>query len=324
MSGAPYSGTYVALSGGVGGAKLALGLSRLLGPALSVVVNTGDDFDHLGLRICPDIDSVLYKLAGLSDEQRGWGRAGETWNFMQALAGLGGESWFQLGDKDLALHVERTRLLRQGETLTEVTAHVARQLGVASHILPMSDDPVSTEIDSSEGRLPFQRYFVEHQCRPVLHGLHYAGARVARLSDAVARALQAPDLRGIIICPSNPYLSIDPILAMPAFLKALQAADVPVVAVSPIIANAAVKGPTAKIMRELGVTPSSLTVAQHYRGLIDGLVIDSSDHAESDAISLPVLQTPTLMKTAEDSERVARAALEFCARLAGEAWEVAP
>lgn len=315
MSATPFPGTYVALSGGVGGAKLALGLSRVLGPSLSVVVNTGDDFDHLGLRICPDLDSVLYKLAGLSDEERGWGRAGETWSFMDALAGLGGETWFRLGDKDLALHVERTRLLGEGDTLSRVSARIARRLGIASAILPMTDDAVSTEVDTSEGRLAFQRYFVERQCQPTLHGLHYAGARIARLTDDVARALKAPELRAIIICPSNPYLSIDPILSVPPLLAAIRAAGVPVVAVSPIIGGAAVKGPTAKIMTELGLAPSSPVIARHYHGLIDGLVMDAGDVAESTQIAPPVHLTPTLMKTGADSERLARETLGFCEQL---------
>ncbi len=312
----PSHGKVVAICGGVGGAKLALGLQRMLGPDLSMVVNTGDDFEHLGLMISPDLDTVLYTLGGVSDEERGWGRANESWAFMQTLASLGGEAWFQLGDRDLALHVERTRRLRVGETLTQVAEAIAARFGIAAKILPMSDDPVRTTVVSDQGRLPFQRYFVEHRCQPVVQSLEFEGAGEARPSRAVLAALSDPALRAVVICPSNPYLSIDPILAVPGLARALAAVAAPVVAVSPIIGGKAVKGPTAKIMDELGVPKTSRAIARHYDGLIDGLVIDESDAVETERLGVPALATKTLMRDIADRENLARETLWFADRIA--------
>jgi LPPG:FO 2-phospho-L-lactate transferase len=304
-------GRVVALCGGVGGAKLALGLARQIGSDLTLVVNTGDDFEHLGLAISPDLDTVLYTLGGIANKELGWGRADESWNFMQALGHLGGEAWFQLGDRDLALHVERTHNLRAGRSLTDFMAKAARAHGIDATLLPMSDDPIRTTLATSEGQLPFQRYFVERRCAPEVFGIAFEGAATARPSAPVVAALSDPDLRAIIICPSNPFLSIDPILAAPGIRALLGQARAPVVAVSPIIGGAAVKGPTAKIMAELGVPATSRAIAQHYDGLLDGLVIDTVDAGERDEIGLPVHVTPTLMKTDEDREHLAREVLAF-------------
>lgn len=306
----------VALCGGIGGAKLALGLDRVLDPGqLMVVVNTGDDFEHLGLHLSPDLDTVLYTLAGLSDPERGWGRAGETWRFMESLARLGGETWFQLGDLDLALHVLRTERLRGGQRLSEVMSDVARRLGVAAAIVPMSDDPVRTIVDTSEGRLPFQRYFVERRCEPRLIGLSFQGAETAKpVANAVA-ALSNPDLHAVVICPSNPYLSVDPMLALPGLRSALERTAAPVVAVSPIIGGAAVKGPTAKIMAELGIPATSGAIAAHYQGLIDGLVLDLSDEAEAAQADCAVEVAPTLMRSLDDRMDLASRVLAFAGRI---------
>jgi LPPG:FO 2-phospho-L-lactate transferase len=307
-----------ALCGGVGGAKLALGLSRLLGPALTVIVNTGDDFEHLGLRVSPDIDTVVYTLSGLADIERGWGRAGESWNFIEALGQLGGETWFRLGDRDLAMHAERTHALRSGVPLTEFTAAIAKRLGISSSILPMSDDRVETIVVTDEGELPFQRYFVGLQCAPAIRRLEFRNADRALPSGKVLAALRELDLAAVIICPSNPYLSIDPILALAEIRKTLDGISAPIIAVSPLIGGQAVKGPTAKIMAELGLPAGSRTIAQHY-GFIDGLIIDEADSDEAGEIDVPVHVTATLMRSLEDRDRLARECLEFAERLAARA-----
>jgi LPPG:FO 2-phospho-L-lactate transferase len=304
----------LALCGGVGGAKLALGLARVMAPeALDILINTGDDFEHLGLHVSPDIDTVLYTLAGLSNPIAGWGRADETWTFLQALEALGGETWFRLGDGDLATHVERTRRLKAGETLSTVTADFARRLGIGPRLLPMSDDPVRTIVQSDEGPLPFQHYFVRRRCEPRALGFAYEGAAMARPGPAVLAALADPGLGAIVICPSNPYLSVAPILALPALREALGQAAAPIVAVSPIIGGRAVKGPAAKIMAELGLAPTAAAVAQHYRGLIDGFVLDEEDAGT--VAELPTLATPILMTSLAERETLARRVLAFAARL---------
>ena len=286
MSGAAPA-TYVALSGGIGGAKLALGLARLLGERLTVIVNTGDDFEHLGLEISPDVDTTLYTLAGIANPETGWGRRDETWSFMEAIGELGGPTWFKLGDRDLATHVERTQRLRAGETPTAVTAHLARRLGVTARILPMTDAPVRTVVESDAGTLAFQDYFVREQCRPAVRSLRYEGAAAARVTSEAAAALSAATLGGIIVCPSNPWLSIDPILAVPGLREAIRASGAPVVAVTPIVAGKAVKGPTAKIMAELGLPPDVGSIVRHYGDLLDQVVVDAADGAAA-AGSLPV------------------------------------
>src|ERR1700726_3117190 len=260
----------LALSGGIGGAKLALGLSRVLPPGeLTIVANTGDDFEHLGLLISPDFDTLLYTLAGLNDAARGWGRGDETWTFMKALSALGGETWFQLGDGDLAIHVERTRRLAAGETLSHITDDFCRRLGVGARLLPMSEDRVRTHVRTSDGWLDFQDYFVRRRCAPEVNELAYDGAAQARPHPAFISALADGRLRAVIICPSNPYLSVDPILAPPGVRAALKACPAPVIAVSPIIGGRAVKGPTAKMMSELGSPVTAAAGAQHHGGLID-------------------------------------------------------
>jgi len=305
-----------ALSGGIGGAKLALGLYCVLPPkALSVIVNTGDDFEHLGLTICPDLDTTLYTLAGLANPELGWGRRDESWTFMKVLESLGGETWFRLGDGDLALHVERTRQLKRGETLSAVIASVAARLGIHAAILPMSDDPVRTRVATSAGELAFQDYFVRLRCAPEVRALHFEGAAAAAVAPGALAAFAAPDLQAIILCPSNPYLSVDPILAVPGMRAALRASGVPVIAVTPIVGGEAVKGPTAKIMGELKLAPSPLTIARHYAGLIDGFVLDERDAALAPQFALPVHVTGTVMVDLAGRERLAREVLGFAAGL---------
>ncbi len=301
------------LTGGVGGAKLVLGLTSVLPAAqITAIVNTGDDFVHLGLPISPDIDTLLYTLAGKSDLERGWGRGGETWSFMAALRDLGGPGWFNLGDGDLALHVLRLTAFARGESLSQVTAAFARAWGLAMTILPMSDDPVATLIDTDIGRLSFQDYFVGRQCAPSLRGVNFAGAETARPGPGVLDAIAGAD--HILIAPSNPWLSVDPVLAVPGLRDALAAAAAPVVAVSPLIAGQAVKGPTAKLMAELGLPLTNASIAAHYAGLIDGLLIDSGDDVEG--VAVPVARTATLMRSLEDRARVAQAALDLAGALA--------
>ena len=305
------SGQVIALSGGIGGAKLALGLDRVLAPGeLTIIANTGDDFRHLGLHISPDIDTLLYTLAGLDDPVKGWGRRDESWTFMRALAELGGETWFQLGDGDLAIHVERTRRLAAGETLSQVTDALRRRLGISARIVPMSDDPVATRVKTDEGWLDFQHYFVRRRCEPRVIGLDFAGAATARMAPEAAAALADPALRAVILCPSNPYLSVDPILAVPGMREALAGCAAPVIAVSPIIAGQAVKGPTAKMMAELGLEPSAATVARHYEGLIDAFVVDKAD-AGLEIAGMQVATTPTLMRNLDDKQRLAHFVLEL-------------
>ena len=305
----------VVLSGGVGGAKLLRGLYRVLPPGtLAALINTGDDFEHLGLHISPDVDTALYSLAGLAHPEHGWGRRDETWNFMAALERLGGETWFRLGDADLALHVERTRRLRAGETLTGITRHFAQCFCIAAKILPMTDDPVTTRVITDEGDLAFQDYFVRRRCVPRLRALRFKGAENARLSDAARGALASQELEAIIIAPSNPWLSIDPLLAIPELRDSLQSATVPVIAVTPIIGGKAVKGPTAKIMEELGIEVSPLSVVEHYGDLIKGFVLDSRDAALADRFEMPVAVVDTFMSTPEASDRVAKSTYDLIAR----------
>ncbi len=302
----------LALSGGVGGAKLALGLSHVVAPEnLLIVANTGDDFEHLGLSISPDIDTLTYALAGLDNQILGWGRRDETWSFMETLGALGGPAWFRLGDRDLALHVQRTLRLKAGDSLAAITADITARLGIAARILPMSNDPVRTRVDSDEGILDFQDYFVGRQCRPVVKSFHFAGAEAATPHPDFLAALQNPRLRAVIICPSNPFISVEPILALPGIRAALAACPAPVVAVSPIIGGKAVKGPTAKMMTELGIIPSAAAVAQRYGHLLNGYIIDTKDEAEAQGLALRTVLAPTLMTTLDDKIALARTALDL-------------
>lgn len=310
-------GIVLALSGGIGGAKLALGLSRVLAPSdLTILANTGDDFEHLGLAVSPDIDTLLYTLAGLSDSERGWGRADESWHFMQALTAIGGETWFQLGDRDLALHVERTRRLSAGETLSDITAGFARALGVGPKILPMSDAPVRTRVLSADGWLDFQDYFVRQRCAPRVLQIAFEGAAAAHPPPDLLRLMQQGKPRAIVICPSNPFISIDPILAVPGMRDLLRGSGAPVVAVSPIVGGQAVKGPTAKMMQELGLEISSATVARHYDGLIDAYVADLADADDVAGLDVPVTLAATLMRSLEDRIALARTVLAVADGLA--------
>jgi LPPG:FO 2-phospho-L-lactate transferase len=303
-------GLIVALSGGVGGAKLALGLSRVLpSQDLLVVANTGDDFEHLGLSISPDIDTVMYTLSGLANLELGWGRRDETWSCMETLAASGGEDWFRLGDRDLAVHVERTRRLHAGESLTEITTDLCARLGVPCRVVPMSNDRVRTHVRSAEGWIAFQDYFVRQQCAPVVRELAFEGAAAAHPQPDFMAALSDPRLAAVVICPSNPFISVDPILAIPGVRAALLACAAPVIAVSPIIAGRAVKGPTAKMLAELGMQVSAAQVAWHYGDLLDGYVVDHED-AGTVLHGPRVFAAPTLMTTLADREALGRVVLD--------------
>lgn len=300
----------VALAGGVGGAKLAAGLQAVLPPGnLTVIVNTGDDFEHWGLAICPDLDTVMYNLAGVHNPEMGWGRAGESFAVLEETARLAGEDWFRLGDRDLALHLRRTQWLRQGVSLTDVIDRLRRGLGVPSTILPMSDSPVPTLVHTDEGDLPFQHYFVRLRCEPVLIDLSFVGADRAKPPQAALDALHRADL--VVICPSNPYVSIDPILSIPGFREAIQSCTCPVIAVSPIVGGQAIKGPAAKMMRELGEMISPLTVADHLQDLLDGFVIDHADAEVAGTVGFPTIVTNTIMRDDATKAQLAQEILTF-------------
>ena len=304
----------VVLTGGVGGAKLVLGLAEFLPPgAVTAIVNTGDDFHHLGLHVSPDIDTLLYTLAGKADPAQGWGRDGDTRRFMAAVAELGGPSWFNLGDGDLALHVLRTAALAAGATLSAVTADFAHHWSIASRVIPMSDDAIGTEIVTAQGVLPFQHYFVEQRSEPVAMDIVFRGAEVAEPAPGVVEAITDPGARVVLIAPSNPYLSIDPILAVPGIRVALASATAPVVAISPLVGGRSVKGPTAKLMYEFGVSVDDRAVAAHYRGIIGGMLVDGG--CPPAGLDIAVAATNTLMVTLADKVRVAQAALDLADRL---------
>jgi LPPG:FO 2-phospho-L-lactate transferase len=304
----------VALAGGVGGAKLADGLAQCLAPEdLTVVVNTGDDFEHLGLAICPDLDTVCYTLAGLANAETGWGRAGETFQALEAVGVLGGETWFGLGDRDLATHIERTRRLRMGQSLSWITADFCRAWGVKQAIVPMSDEPVHTMVDTVEaGELPFQEYFVHRRCEPKVRGFRFSGVEAARPAPGIREAIESA--HAIVICPSNPWVSIDPILAVLG-LRSTVHRPRSIVAVSPIIAGQTVKGPAAKMFAELGIEPSALAVARHYGSLLSGFVLDRVDSALASETGLPTAVTDTLMKTRDDRRRLAQDVLNWIGNL---------
>ena len=312
----------LALAGGVGGAKLAAGLAQEIGERLTVLVNTGDDFEHLGLHISPDLDTVMYTLAGLANPETGWGLAGESWTFMQQLERLGGPTWFRLGDRDLATHAFRTERLARGDTLTAITADLCNALDIRPGILPMTDDRVRTVIHSGGQRLPFQDYFVRLQCAVPLDRLSFEGAGSAAFNPALAALSRRSGPLVIVICPSNPYLSIDPILALPGLRDWIRQSGAPVLAVSPIVGGKAIKGPAAKIMRELGLQPSAAAVAQHYAGLIDGFIIDEVDAASREDIRrlrMAVRSAQTVMRTSEDRASLARECLALAQTLLAEA-----
>ena len=328
----------VALAGGVGGAKLVDGLARNLSPAnLTTIVNTGDDFTHFGLNICPDLDTVCYTLAGLANPETGWGQLYETWNALDSLERLGGPVWFRLGDRDLGTHLERTRLLREGFSLSQITKRFCQAWNVTSTVLPMSDDPIPTLVYTDQGDLPFQAYFVREQCTPHVRGFAFQFAEQALPAPGVLEALGEADI--VIICPSNPWVSIDPILSIPGVKPEIRAKALslrepgelhrsrekirPVLAVSPIIGGQAVKGPAAKMYSELGVEPSAFSVARHYGsiqngGLLAGFVFDHLDAGlEEDITGLGIepFVTNTLMKQTSDRVKLAKEVLEFGERL---------
>ncbi len=315
MNASQVAGNVVALAGGVGGAKLAEGLAQALPPErLTVVVNTGDDFEHLGLTICPDLDTVLYTLAGVANAETGWGRADETFNCLETVAALGGPEWFRLGDRDLATHLLRTQWLATGQRLTEVTQRLCGALGVRVFLLPMTDAPFRTHVLTDAGELSFQDYFVRRRWQPALRGVRWHDPEGARPTPEVRAALEGADV--VIFCPSNPFVSLDPILALPG-VRALLAAPV-VVAVTPILGGDVVKGPAAKMFRELGVTPSAPAVAEHYGDLLDGFVLDAIDAAQAEAVralGMAPLVAPTLMTDAATRRRVADEVLSFAERL---------
>ncbi len=306
------NGHVLALSGGVGGAKLAAGLAAVLPPErLTIAVNTADDFEHLGLTICPDIDSVTYALAGLNDTVRGWGVMNETWQAMEMLSRLGEADWFNLGDRDLGMHIARSWRLREGESLCRVTARLTGELGIRHAVVPMSDSPVRTQVRTDEGWLDFQRYFVAEQCRPVAREIRFEGAG-AEPSPGFAGALDRKDLAAVVICPSNPYLSVDPILSLAGVREKLAATDVPVIAVSPLVGGTAIKGPLAKLLGELGKPCDNSAIADHYEGLVDCLFIDDADRNDEQGLrkaGLSVTVTQTVMREATDRERLAREVL---------------
>ncbi|MCU0487077.1 MAG: 2-phospho-L-lactate transferase [Anaerolineales bacterium] len=301
----------VALAGGVGGAKLADGLAQVLPPEhLTVIVNVGDDFEHLGLKICPDLDTVCYTLAGLANPETGWGRIDETWHMLESLGGLGGPTWFRLGDRDLALHLERTNRLRLGLPLSQVTRDLCQQMGVQARVLPVTDDSVPTMVVTESAELPFQEYFVRQHCEPVVTGFRFVGVEQARPASGVLEALRQADL--VVLCPSNPWVSLDPVLAIPGVTTAIGTHRV--VGVSPIIGGQTVKGPAAKMFAELGIRASALAVAQHYSSLLSGFLLDDQDSGQADAVQgldiLPYV-THTIMHTQSDRRRLALEVLEF-------------
>ena len=305
----------LALAGGVGGAKLAAGLEAALAPGnMTVVVNTADDFDLWGLRICPDLDTVMYTLAGVANPETGWGLAGETFASLEALARYGEDAWFKLGDRDLATHILRTESLRSGKSLTQVTAHLSTALGVKSAILPMCDEIVSTTLETPDGPLEFQEYFVRRGQRDEVLGAELHGIEKARVTGALSEALASAD--AIVFCPSNPVVSIGPILAVPGMREALLASSAPKVAVSPIVGGRALKGPADKMLASLGHEVSAAGVARMYEGIVDGMVIDRMDReekAEIEDLGMRVLATEAVMRNYKDRTRLAREVLGFCA-----------
>ena len=310
----------LAFSGGIGGAKLVLGLSKILKPEqLAIVTNTGDDFEHLGLKISPDLDTVLYTLAGRNNREQGWGLAGESWNFLEALKNLGGETWFQLGDRDLATHLTRTQLLVQGKSLTEATQHLCKKLGVEPAVFPMSDVPVPTFIHTDAGQwLPFQHYFVRERCVPAVKGFCFQGIENAPPSPMFLQALADPQLAVIVLCPSNPFISIDPILTLPRIRQALRESLVPVIGVSPLVGGEALKGPTAKMMQELGLPSTALAVAEYYQDILDGFILDPQDHAHApkiEALGCATRVTPIVMHSLQDRIGLAHQVLSLAGQL---------
>ena len=301
------------LAGGVGGAKLVDGLARIVDPGdLTVIVNTGDDFIHLGLQICPDLDTVCYTLAGIANPDTGWGRKDESWTVISEIERLGGPAWFRLGDQDIATHLERTRRIQAGQSLSQITRSFCEAWGVGVRVLPMSDRAVSTWVETEElGWLPFQEYFVKKHCAPIVKGFNFRGASQAEPAPGVLQTLREADL--IVIAPSNPWVSIGPILSIPGVLNELRNRK-DCIAVSPLIGGKAIKGPAAKMYTEMGLEPNNLTVAQHYRPFVKVLVIDEGDQEDIESIQgmdvIPFV-TKTFMKTVEDRVFLAQEVLRI-------------
>jgi LPPG:FO 2-phospho-L-lactate transferase len=297
----------IALAGGVGGAKLAHGLAQILPPEdLTVIVNTGDDFEHYGLYICPDLDTVCYTLAGMANPETGWGRVNESWDVIENASRLGGPNWFRLGDRDLGTHLERTRRLKEGQTLSQITKDFCKAWGIEHIVLPMSDQPVQTIVETEEGDLAFQEYFVHRRCEPRVTGFRFEGVESAEPAPGTREAIESAD--GVIICPSNPWVSIDPIL------RVVKRIEKPVVAISPIIGGQTVKGPAAKMYRELGIEPSAFAVARHYCDFVTGFVFDKLDkqlESEIRSLNMRTLVTNTLMKSHDDRKQLAMNILDF-------------
>ncbi len=308
----------LALAGGVGGAKLTYGLARALGDRLTVLVNTGDDFEHLGLHISPDLDTVMYTLGEIANPETGWGVAGDTWNCLDQVGKLGGADWFRLGDRDLATHVLRSNRLRRGETLTAITTDLCRALNITSTILPMTDDAVRTIVHSHTRMLPFQDYFVRLRCDLPVTRLSFDGAETAKFNEGLSKLAKGQGPICVIICPSNPYLSIDPIFSLPGLKDWIHDVAAAVIAVSPIVGGVAIKGPAAKIMGELGIVPSALSVARHYRDVVGGFVMDRVDAADADevrSLGMEVVTTQTIMSDLDDRVTLAHDCLDFAKRL---------
>ena len=277
---------YLAISGGIGGAKLALGLNHSLRDSqLTVIANTGDDFEHFGLHISPDIDTLLYTLADMNNVDLGWGRRDESWNFSDACRQLGMDTWFRLGDKDLAIHVYRSMRLREGASLSQVIKELCLRFRVKCNIVPMSDMPVRTMVESDMGTLSFQEYFVKNRCEPKVSEVRFEGIENAAPSPAVLECLDDPDLRAIIICPSNPFLSVQPILSLPGLKAKIKSTGKPVIVVSPIVNGQSIKGPTSKMMQELNLASNVLTIAELYRDIATAIVIDRQDNNAADEIT---------------------------------------
>jgi LPPG:FO 2-phospho-L-lactate transferase len=306
----------VLIAGGVGGARLAAGLARVLVPEdLTVVVNVGDDFTHLGLRICPDLDTVTYTLAGRENRVTGWGLGGDSYHVLDALAALNGTVWFRLGDRDIATHLHRSTLLSQGLRLTEVTERIRRSLGVRPAVLPATDDPVPTQLVTDAGELDFQDYFVARHCEPRVSAVIFAGIEKARPSPEVVDALTGAD--AVIIAPSNPFVSVEPVLALAGIRDIITRK--PAIAVSPIVGGAAIKGPAAKMLDELGMEVSPVGIARCYSGLIEGFVMDEVDATLAPAVralGLEVRTAQSIMRTDADRESLARVCLDLLATLA--------
>jgi LPPG:FO 2-phospho-L-lactate transferase len=299
----------VALAGGVGGAKLVYGLAQLLPPQdLTVIVNTGDDFEHYSLYISPDLDTVCYTLAGLANPDTGWGRRDETWGAVENAKRLGGPGWFSLGDKDLGTHLERTRRMREGQRLSQITRDFCKVWKVGPTVFPMSDQPVRTIVETDEGDLAFQEYFVHRRCEPKVKGFRFEGVEIAEAAPGALDALEAAE--AVVICPSNPWVSIDPILRVCQIPN-----NKKVVAVSPIIGGHTVKGPAAKMYAELGIQPSALAVAEHYRGLLNGFVLDEVDKSLASEIESQTLTTDTLMDSLTKRASLAGDVLHFIRRI---------